>query len=390
MSLIKSKQIRSLDAIQVNQTDDMQFVSASDKANFSDKYTKKEVDDKLTDARGDVSKQITDITTSITNVNTKIDEDVKTINATTVDLQNQINTNNTTITNEITDINTSITKVDTKIDDDVKTINATTSDLQNQINVNNTNITKQITDINTSITNVDTKVDEDIKTINATTTDLQNQINVNNTTITNQITDINTSITKVDTKIDEDVKAINSTTADLQSQITVNNNTLTNEIQTVNTSLQNQITSAIQGLSWKSPVDTFADIAKVYPNPAEGWVLTVDDTNKVYRYDAPTSKWVEFPIQAPTTYVKTITINPSIDNQTSIDTGIRNDNTGIYKTGHSDVVLKVNGCAQIYGADKDYTADFVNNDLIITWTNRQFSLETSDELDITYTHFELV
>lgn len=41
MSLIKSKQIRSLDAIQVNQTDDMQFVSASDKANFSDKYTKR-------------------------------------------------------------------------------------------------------------------------------------------------------------------------------------------------------------------------------------------------------------------------------------------------------------------------------------------------------------
>ncbi|URZ18513.1 hypothetical protein [Clostridium felsineum] len=263
----------------------------------------------------------------------------------------------------------------------------TKSEVDSKLKDTNDSLQKQITENNTTvvtqITNVETELKNDVTVINTTTADLQVQIKTNADAASKQISDL-------DAKLEADVTAINKTTDNLQSQITTNNTNLSNQITAVNTSLQNQITSAIQGLSWKSPVDTFADIAKVYPKPEEGWVVTVDDTNKIYRYDAPTNTWVEFPIQLPTTYLNTINIIPSVNGQTSIDTGIRNDNTGVYKTGHNNIVLKVNGCAQVCGKDKDYTADFVNNSLVITWNNLNFILETSDELDVTYTHFEIV
>ena len=45
--------------------------------------------------------------------------------------------------------------------------------------------------------------------------------------------------------------------------------------------------------SWKASVPTFADIAKSYPTPKEGWTVSTDDTNTIYRYDAATSTWVD-------------------------------------------------------------------------------------------------
>lgn len=45
--------------------------------------------------------------------------------------------------------------------------------------------------------------------------------------------------------------------------------------------------------TWKASVPTFANIATTYPSPKEGWTVSVDDTNTIYRYDAATSNWVD-------------------------------------------------------------------------------------------------
>lgn len=53
-----------------------------------------------------------------------------------------------------------------------------------------------------------------------------------------------------------------------------------------------KVSELIQGLDWKETVDNFEAIATEYPEPKEGWTVSVKDTNNVYRYDAETSAWI--------------------------------------------------------------------------------------------------
>ena len=55
--------------------------------------------------------------------------------------------------------------------------------------------------------------------------------------------------------------------------------------------IQNNINQAIAGLQWKASVPTFNDLAVRYPNPQEGWTVSTDDTNIIYRFDNATNQW---------------------------------------------------------------------------------------------------
>lgn len=55
--------------------------------------------------------------------------------------------------------------------------------------------------------------------------------------------------------------------------------------------IQNNINQVVSGLQWKASVPTFNAIANTYPNPQEGWTVSTDDTNIVYRFDAVTATW---------------------------------------------------------------------------------------------------
>lgn len=55
--------------------------------------------------------------------------------------------------------------------------------------------------------------------------------------------------------------------------------------------IQNNINQVVSGLQWKASVPTFNAIANTYPNPQEGWTVSTDDTNIVYRYDEVTATW---------------------------------------------------------------------------------------------------
>lgn len=56
--------------------------------------------------------------------------------------------------------------------------------------------------------------------------------------------------------------------------------------------MDRNLTSAIEGLEWKPSVPTFGDIAATYPNPKEGWTVSVDDTNEIFRYDETLGQWI--------------------------------------------------------------------------------------------------
>lgn len=47
-----------------------------------------------------------------------------------------------------------------------------------------------------------------------------------------------------------------------------------------------------RNLHWKQSVSSYDDLNTVYPNPEQGWTVSVNDTNKIYRYDSETQQWV--------------------------------------------------------------------------------------------------
>lgn len=62
--------------------------------------------------------------------------------------------------------------------------------------------------------------------------------------------------------------------------------------------LENKINDMYSNLVRKESVPTFNDIRTTYPNPKEGWTVTVDDTNITYQYDEDTDTWIKTSINA--------------------------------------------------------------------------------------------
>lgn len=183
---------------------------------------------------------------------------------------------------------------------------------------------------------------------------------------------------------------VNSFNTELNDKIASNRESLTQEIVDTKEALEKKISNAIAGIVWKQPVESFDDIEKTYPEPQEGFVVSVEDTNKVYRYDDETAKWVEFPIPVPRTYSKTVQLKAKTDGSTTVPTGIRNDGAGLLTTNTKNIQLFICGVKQVEGVTKSYTSEFVNNELIITWNNKYYTLEMTDQIEVVYTHIESV
>lgn len=69
-----------------------------------------------------------------------------------------------------------------------------------------------------------------------------------------------------------------------------------NKVTECKTYTDDEIKKAIaiseEGCDWKEAVDTYDDIATAYPDPEDGWTVSCRDTNRVYRYDTETGKWI--------------------------------------------------------------------------------------------------
>lgn len=58
------------------------------------------------------------------------------------------------------------------------------------------------------------------------------------------------------------------------------------------TEIDTKLGDLVRGLDWKETVNTYDDIATTYPNPEEGWTVSVKDTDAVYRYDSDSATWI--------------------------------------------------------------------------------------------------
>ena len=56
--------------------------------------------------------------------------------------------------------------------------------------------------------------------------------------------------------------------------------------------IDNLFSSYTTNLDWKESVNTYDDILTTYPDPDDGWVVNVKDTNYTYRYDEEDHKWI--------------------------------------------------------------------------------------------------
>lgn len=56
--------------------------------------------------------------------------------------------------------------------------------------------------------------------------------------------------------------------------------------------LEDKLQGAIDGMQWKHSVPTFSDLATTYPNAEEGWTVSVEDTNEIFRYDEESTSWI--------------------------------------------------------------------------------------------------
>ena len=88
--------------------------------------------------------------------------------------------------------------------------------------------------------------------------------------------------------IETSVSKLESDLSSLSKTVT-NNKTSWGDKYTKN-EIDNKFSTLETNIDWKESVATYSDIAKTYPNPADGWMVNVKDTDYTYRYNG--TGWV--------------------------------------------------------------------------------------------------
>ena len=88
--------------------------------------------------------------------------------------------------------------------------------------------------------------------------------------------------------IETSVSKLESDLSSLSKTVT-NNKTSWGDKYTKN-EIDNKFSTLETNIDWKESVATYSDIAKTYPNPADGWTVNVKDTDYTYRYNG--TGWV--------------------------------------------------------------------------------------------------
>lgn len=88
--------------------------------------------------------------------------------------------------------------------------------------------------------------------------------------------------------IETSVSKLESDLSSLSKTVT-NNKTSWGDKYTKN-EIDNKFSTLETNIDWKESVATYSDIAKTYPNPADGWTVNIKDTDYTYRYNG--TGWV--------------------------------------------------------------------------------------------------
>lgn len=166
--------------------------------------------------------------------------------------------------------------------------------------------------------------------------------------------------------------------SDIQNVIDSNKNNW-NDKYTKN-EIDNKFSTLENNIDWKESVATFADIAKTYPTPQDGWTVNVKDTDYTYRYSG--SKWVIISANAIPNATQ------SVDGLLTASDKTNYDDANSKKHTHSnksvlDGITSALVTAWNKVADKlDKTGDASNVTNTITTASTRTNLSTGEKLSV--------
>ena len=189
-------------------------------------------------------------------------------------------------------------QLQTNIDNETK--RAKNAEKQLQTNIDNE--TKRAKNAETTIqTNLDSEVkratnrEDALKTsINAETTRATKAEGEITTSLNAEISRAKSAESTLTTNLNNEVTR--ATKAEQALKTTIDTNKPIWDDKYTKAEIDNKISQVISDIDWKESVATYADIAKTYPSPQDGWTVNVKDTDITYRWDG--SKWIEISANA--------------------------------------------------------------------------------------------
>ena len=133
-------------------------------------------------------------------------------------------------------------------------------------------------------------------------------------------------------------------------------------------------------INWKESVNTFADIAKTYPKPEDGWTVNVKDTDYTYRYSGST--WVAISANAIPKATQTLDGLMSKEDKTNYDDANSKKHTHSNKSVLDGITSALVTTWNTVTNKLDKTGDASNTTNTITAASTRANLTTGEKLSI--------
>lgn len=224
-----------------------------------------------------------------TNETTRTNAETKRVNAETdrqskeTARQQNENTRETNETTRQSNEKTRVSNETTRTNAESERIKNENTRISNE-NTRQTQETKRQNDTATAITNANNAA----KNANDKANDLQDKLDDNYFVLTNELENSVSSTSTTHAPTAKAVKTAYDKAVSVENTINSNKSNW-NDKYTKN-EIDNKFSTLESNIDWKESVATFADIAKTYPNPEDGWTVNTKIDNLTYRYSG--SAWV--------------------------------------------------------------------------------------------------
>lgn len=233
---------------------------------------------------------------------------------------------------------------------------------------------KRQTDTATAITNANNAA----KNANDKANDLQNKLDNNYFVLTNELENSVSSTSTTYAPTANAVKIAYDKAVSVENTINSNKNNW-NDKYTKN-EIDNKFSTLENNINWKESVNTFADIAKTYPKPEDGWTVNVKDTDYTYRYSGST--WVAISANAIPKATQTLDGLMSKEDKTNYDDANSKKHTHSNKSVLDGITSALVTTWNTVTNKLDKTGDASNVTNTITTASTRSNLSTGEKLSI--------
>lgn len=180
------------------------------------------------------------------------------------------------------------------------------------------------------------------------------------------------------TNLDAEISRAKKAESDIQNVIDSNKNNW-NDKYTKN-EIDNKFSTLENNIDWKESVATFADIAKTYPTPQDGWTVNVKDTDYTYRYSG--SKWVIISANAIPNATQSLDGLLTASDKTNYDDANSKKHTHSNKSVLDEITSALITAWNKVADKLDKTGDASNVTTIFTTATTRSNLTTKEKLSI--------